>query len=176
MFECSSILLVVIILLGIAGSASAQIADHEPGETLAHFRAAEHDKTVCLEAHDRRIAQIMHEKYENPGTCTLIPWQGKTYLFHHDDLVRIDVVMHVSYDEAVQILATRYGKPVGRNRIFELRSHNVAHEQTYWHPKDFGVWAFDMSYVSDQGNSGRFVNVIVEADSEHAPEKINSRF
>jgi hypothetical protein len=166
----------------------AQVANHEPGETLAHFRDVEKDtpsdykdgaggKTVCTESINQDIAKIMHEKYEDPGTCTLTaPWNGKTYLFRHDVLVNIEVNMRVSYNKAIGILTARYGKPVDRSHVVELRDHEVVNEKTYWHIKNFGVWALDMSYVSDQGDSGRYVSVIVEADSEHPPEKVNPNF
>ncbi|MGD1025458.1 MAG: hypothetical protein ABR880_21960 [Candidatus Sulfotelmatobacter sp.] len=178
----------LVLLFALVGTIYAQVANHEPGETLTHFRTSEkdtpsdyvvdphHDKTDCIESLKRDIARIMHEKYEEPVTCTMTPWNGKTYLFRHDILVKIEVTMRVPYNEAIGILMARYGKPVGHSRVFELRDHDVINEKTYWHVKNFGVWALDMSYVSEEGNSGRYISVIVEADSEHASQKVNPKF
>ena len=195
------------VLLGC--SAVAQVANHEPGETLAHFLAVEKNtpsdceacggrQRECIENIKRETAETMHEKYEDPGTCTFTPWKGKTYKFRHDVLVKIEANTRVSYAEAVGILEARYGEPVDRppnlwiarrawdrrrgameRHVMERRDHEAIIERTYWHVKAFGVLALDMAYVDDQGvevGSGRNVSVIVEADSEHPAEKVNPKF
>jgi hypothetical protein len=193
-------ILIMIVVFVVAAMAQAQVANHEPGETLAHFLAVEKNtpsdceacgsrQRECIENIKREIAETMHEKYEDPGTCTFTPWKGKTYKFRHDVLVKIEANTRVSYAEAVGILEARYGEPVDRRhawdrrlRAMKLRDHEAAFERAYWHVKAFGVWALDISYVDDQGaprlkgDSGRYVSVIVEADSEHPAEIVNPKF
>lgn len=169
----------LVLLFALVGTICAQVANHEPGETLAHFRDVEKNtpsdwpggkgaQEPCLEP---------LEIHKDPGTCKIVAWIGKSYKFRHDVLVRIEVNMRssVSYAAAVRMVEARYGKPVDRHRVFELLDNEVVTEQAYWHAKAFGVWALETSYVRD-GDSGRYVCVIVEADSEHPHEKTNPKF
>jgi hypothetical protein len=170
---------ILVVLFLLTGCVSlAQVANHEPGETLAHFRAVEKNTPSDWPGGKGAQEECLEplEIHKDPGTCVIVAWLGKSYKFRHDVLVNIEANMRVSYAKAVGILEARYGKPVDRRRVFELRNHEVIIERAYWHAKAFGVWALDMSYVDEQGDSGRYVSVIVEADSEHPPEKVNPKF
>jgi hypothetical protein len=166
--------LMLAILLGC--SAAAQVANHEPGETLAHFRAVEKNAPVQWPGGGAKAECVEQIAHKDPGTCVVTAWSGKSYKFRHDVLVNIEANMRVSYAKAVETLEARYGKAVDRRRVFKLRDHEVILERAYWHAKAFGVWALDMSAVDEQGDSYRYVAVIVDADSEHPQEKVNAKF
>lgn len=148
-------------------AAQAQVANHEPGETWGHFRTVERSHERCT------VGAIRDPE---PGQCVVAPWAGKSYFFRNGVLYRSEVHLGTDYDEVINLLTARYGKPASRQNQFEMIGGRVSTHVTWFKAAAFDVLAYQESYVDEEGNSHKATYVLSTNESRTKKEKENTNF
>jgi hypothetical protein len=99
-----------------------------------------------------------------------------SYFFRNGVLYRSEVHLGTDYDEVINLLTARYGKPASRQNQFEMIDGRVSTHVTWFKAAAFDVLAYQESYVDEQGNSRKVTYVLSTNESRTKKEKENTNF